>query len=200
VYDVSSVGGGHVVVEKRHVVVRLALPFLLLFSLACGPCNLFSAEVPTPPHPIAVSTESAAQLQSRIQQNLGGEPGQQFIMRMTDAEVTSLLATRLAEYDESPVVEPQVWFTRGKIYGTGRLVNILPIEAKFFIVASAHIEDGQVVLDIEESSAGALPIPERVLNTVSQSLNETVDELQLDVMVTALEILEGEAIVKGIRQ
>lgn len=185
---------------ERPVLVRLFLPFLILFSLACGPCSFLSAEVPTPPHPIAVSTESAAQLQSRIQQNLVGKPGQQFIMRMTDAEVTSLLATKLAEYDESPVVDPQVWFTRGKIYGTGHLANVLPIQTKFFVVASARIEDGQVVLAIEESSAGALPMPNGVLSTLSQSINETVDDLQLDVTVTALEILEGEAIIKGIRQ
>jgi uncharacterized protein YpmS len=186
--------------EKRHAWVRVIIPFLVLFSLSCGPCSLFSADMPTPPRPIAVSTESAAQLESRIQQNLAGEPGKQFIMRMTDAEVTSLVATKLAQYDESPVVEPQIWFTKGKVYGTGRLVNVLPIDTKFFVVASARIEDGQVVISIEESSAGALPIPERMLNTISRSLNETVDEIQLELQVTALEILEGEAIVKGIRQ
>jgi hypothetical protein len=186
--------------QRRRQLVRLIVPVLLLLSLACGPCSLFSAEVPTPPHPIAVSTESAAQLQSRIQQNLGGEPGRQFIMRMTDSEVTSLVATKLAEYDESPVTEPQIWFTKGKIYGTGRLVNILPIETDVFVRASARILDGQVVVTIEESSAGALPIPDGLLDTLSRSINETVDELQLDVEVTALEILEGEAIVKGTRQ
>ncbi len=186
--------------QRRRQLVRLFVPVLLLLSLACGPCSLFSAEVPTPPHPIAVSTESAAQLQSRIQQNLGGEPGRQFIMRMTDSEVTSLVATKLAEYDESPVTEPQIWFTKGKIYGTGRLVNVLPIETDVFVKASARILDGQVVVTIEESSAGALPIPDGLLDTLSRSINETVDELQLDVEVTALEILEGEAIVKGTRQ
>ena len=71
--------------QRRQVLVGLVAPVLLMMILACGPCGLFSAAVPTPPHPIAVSTESAAQLESRISQNLGGEPGQQFIMRMTDA-------------------------------------------------------------------------------------------------------------------
>ncbi len=186
--------------QRRQVLVRLVVPVVVLLSLACGPCNLFSAAVPTPPQPIVVSTESAAQLESRISQNLGGEPGQQFIMRMTDAEVTSLVATKLAEYDESPVADPQIWFTKGKIYGTGRLVNVLPIETNFFVVASARIQDSQVVIAIEESSAGAFPIPNGVLSTISQSINETVDELQFDLSVNALEILEGEAIIKGLRQ
>ncbi len=186
--------------HERPVLVRLIVPVVLLLGLACGPCNLFSAEVPTPPHPIAISTEAAAQLESRIQQNLGGEPGKQFIMRMTDTEVSSLLATKLAEYDESPVANPQVWFTKGRIYGTGRLVNVFPVETNFFVVATARIQDGQVRIAIEKSAAGALPIPNRVLTTFSKSINETVDELQLDLEVTALEILEGEAIIRGIRQ
>lgn len=186
--------------RKRPVLVRLIVPIVMLLGLACGPCNLLSSEMPTPPHPIAVSTESAVQLESRIQQNLGGEQGQQFILRMTDAEVTSLLATELAELDGSPVTNPQIWFTKGQIYGTGRLVNVLPLEADFYVVATAHIQDGKVVIEIVEISAGALPVPDSVLDTISQSMNETVDELQLDVEVTALEILEGEAILKGVRK
>jgi uncharacterized protein YpmS len=176
------------------------VPILALTVLACGPCNLLSGQVPTPPHPIAVSTESAAQLESRIRQNLTGEPGQQFILRMTDSEVTSLVATELDKYDESPIRDPQIWFTRGRIYGTGRLVNVLPIETDVYVVASARIQDGQVEVEIERSSAGAVPIPESVLDTLSESINQTVDEMQLDVQVTDLEILEGEAIVKGIRK
>jgi hypothetical protein len=185
---------------KRPLLAYLILSGLILLSLACGPCNLFTAEAPTPPHPLAVSTEAASQLESRIRQNISGEPGQQFILGMTDAEVTSLLATELAGYDESPVREPQIWFTRGKIYGTGRLVNVLPVETDFFVVAQAHIQDGKVIVEVEEVSAGALPLPASVLETISQSINETVEELQLDVEVTALEILEGEIIVKGRRK
>jgi hypothetical protein len=186
--------------QKRPRWVHFLAPLVLLLGLACGPCNLLSGDVPTPPRPIVVSTESAAQLESRIRQNLGGEPGQQFILRMSDAEVTSLVATELDKYDESPVTEPQIWFTKGKIYSTGRLVNVLPLQTDIFMVSSARIADGRVAVVIEEASAGALPVPGGVLETISQSVNETVDELQLEVQVTALEILEGEVIVKGVRK
>jgi len=186
--------------DRRHPLLYIAVPLLLLLTLACGPCGVFSADAPTPPHPVVVSAESAEQLESRIQQNLGGEPGKQFIMRVTDEELTSLVATKLAQHDESPVIDPQIWFTKGKIYGRGRLANVLPIETSLYLVASARIQDGQVIISLEETSAGALPIPDRVLDTISRSINETMNDLQLQVQVTALEILEGEAIVKGIRQ
>lgn len=186
--------------QSRSTLVRFAVPLLILFSLACGPCNLVSEEVPTPPHPIAVSTEAAGQLESRLQQNLQGQAGQQFIVRMTDDEVTSLVAIKLAEYDESPVRDPQIWFTKGKIYATGRLVNILPIETDVFFIANAHIQDGKVKVTLEKISAGAVPIPASALDTLSQSINQTVDEAQLGVQVSDLEILEGEVIVKGTKE
>ena len=186
--------------SKRSMPLSLIVPVLLLLTLACGPCSLFSAETPTPPHPIVVSTEAAGQLESRIRQNVSGEPGQQFILHMTDTEVTSLLAEELVKYDESPVADPRVWFTKGRIYGTGRLVKVLPVETNVSIVASARIEDGKVRVEVEEISAGALPLPGSLLETVSQSINETVEEIQLDVEINALEILEGEVIVKGTRR
>jgi hypothetical protein len=186
---------------ERPTLLRLIILALLWMGLACGPCNLLSSKdtSPTPPHPLPVSTQAAGRLESRIQQNLTGEPGQQFILNMTDEEITSLVATKLAEYDESPVADPQIWFTRGRIYATGRLVNVLPIETAFYLIAVPRIEDGKVVVEIEKSSAGALPLPTGMLDTISQSLNETVEELQFDVEVTAIEILEGEAIIKGVR-
>jgi hypothetical protein len=161
---------------------------------------LLSAKSPTPPHPIVVSTESAKQLESRIGQNLGGAPGQQFILRVTDGELTSWFATELSKVDEPPVTNPQVWFTKGKIYGSGHVTNILPIESDIFVIASARIEDGKVIVEVEEASAGSVPLPDSVLETLSESLSQTVEELQLGVQVTALEILEGEAIIQGIRQ
>ena len=183
--------------RERSTLFRFIIPIVVLLGLACGPCGLLSGGVPTPPHPIAVSTEAAGQLESRIQQNLRGQPGQQFILRMGDDEVTSLVATKLAEYDGSPVTNPQIWFTRGKIYGTGKLIGFLPIDTEFFIIATARVQDGKVVVEMEKASTGSLPLPTAALDTISQSINETVEESQLGVEVTGLEILEGEIIIKG---
>lgn len=184
---------------SRSTLARLILPLFVLMGLACGPCNLLSGEVPTPSQPVAISTEAAGQLESRLQQSLQGQPGQEFIVRMTDDELSSLLSVQLAKYDESPVTNPQVWFTRGKVYGSGRLVNVLPVETEFYFEANARVQDGKVVVDMEKVSAGALPIPKSVLNTLSESINQTVEEAQLGVQVTALEILEGEIVVRGVK-
>jgi uncharacterized protein YpmS len=119
---------------------------------------------------------------------------------MTDQELTSLLATELTRYDDSPIVDPQIWFTKGKIYVTGRLVNVLPVEAPIYLVASARVVDRKVVIEIEDASAGTIPLPASALEMLSQSISETVEEVQLGVDITALEILEGEAILQGVRR
>ena len=183
--------------EQR--LIRLVIAVLALAGLACGPCNVLSPDQPTPPHRVVVSAEAAGQLESRIEQNLGGQPGQPFILRMTDAELTSLLATKMAQYGKAPVDSLIVWFTRGKLYATGRLANVVPVSVRLFVVASPRILDGKVVMDIEQMSAGSFPVPGFVLDAITRSLNETINELQLGVDVNAMEILEGEAIVKGNR-
>ena len=186
--------------RERQAVFRLAIAAMILTGLACGPCNLLSREQPTPSHQVAVSTEAAGQLESRIEQNLSGQPEQPFILRLTDTELTSLLSSKLAEYDESPVEDLVIWFTKGKMFATGRLASGMPVSASLYMIASPRIQDGKVVVEIEELSAGSLPLPSFLLEAVTRSLNETINETQMDVDITAMEILEGEAILKGYRR
>ena len=184
--------------DGQHI-ARILVPVLMLLGLACGPCSILSSEPATPPHAIKVSTQAAGQLESRVRQNLKGEPGSQFILRSTDREVTSFAATELAKYDVSPIENPQIWFTNGSVYASGTLVNVVPVETDFLVIASARIANGKVVFEVKESSAGGMPIPSPVLELISESINETLEELHLGVEVTAVEILEGEVIIKGTR-
>lgn len=93
-----------------------------------------------------------------------------------------------------------IWFTKGKMFATGRLANGMPVSANLYMIASPRIQDGKVVVEIEELSAGSLPLPSFLLEAVTSSLNETINETQMDVDITAMEILEGEAILKGYRR
>jgi hypothetical protein len=47
---------------------------------------------------------------------------------------------------------------------------------------------------------GPLPFPNRVLESASESINQTLVEMQLDLDVTTLEILEGELQLAGTRR
>ncbi|NLE75391.1 MAG: hypothetical protein GX605_01395, partial [Chloroflexi bacterium] len=106
----------------------LAMALLVFTLAACGPCSFFSPPPPNEPIPtITISEEAASGLEQKIRQELQESPNHEFIIRITNDEVTSLVATKLADSAETPMQEPRIWFTRGHIYIGGRLVNILPI-------------------------------------------------------------------------
>lgn len=169
-------------------------------SMACGPCNLLSSNLPTPPRQLSVSPEAAERLEASLQSAANAARGAPIILRASDDEVTSLIASHLAKIDEAPVSGLQVWFTRGKINATGQLINVLPVRANFYLEALATLNDNALQIEIERISAGAIPIPRTILDSFSRTINETVDELQLDFEVTDLEILEGEVILRGVRK
>ena len=178
--------------------LQLLVGLVIVFGLACGPCGSLAGTMPTPPHDIILSTDSAERLESRLRQSLQGAPGQRFILSMTDSEVTSLVRSKLAAYGKaSPVQNLIIWFSGGRIYGTGRLVHVLPVESDFFLTGTAAAKNGRLSIEMEQITTGSLNIPESVLSMLSRSVSETIDELQLDVTITGLEILEGEAIVYG---
>ncbi len=178
--------------------LQLVVGLLVMLGLACGPCGSLAGSMPTPPHKVVLSTDSAARLDSRLRQSLQGAPGQRFILSMTDSEVTSLVASELAAYGKASAVQnPVIWFSGGRIYATGRLVHVLPVESDFFLVAKAIARDGKLIIEMEQISTGSLTIPDGVRGMLSQSVSETIDDLQLGVTITGLEIREGEAIVRG---
>lgn len=181
-------------------VPAFATALLLILMLACGPCGLFSGSVPTPPHGVRLSAESADRLQARLESSLRGAPGQPFALLMTDSELTSLVSSKLAQYGRASVVQdPVIWFTPGQINATGRLVHVLPAEVQFFLVAKPRVGAGSIALEIPEISAGSVTMPDSVRDMLSQSINETLDELQLGIVVTGVEILEGQAVIEGLR-
>lgn len=181
--------------------VLTVVAILIVLSLACGPCGSLSRAVPTPPHDISLSADLAGRLDARLQQSLRGAPGQSFILSITDSEVSSLVSSELAPYGKASALQnPIIWFTGGKIHGTGRLVHVLPVESDFYLVAKASAVDGKIIIEIEQALVGSMALSESVLALISRSISETIDEQQLGIVVTRLELLEGEAIIHGRRQ
>ncbi|MGH2524686.1 MAG: hypothetical protein ACRDH2_19440, partial [Anaerolineales bacterium] len=89
-------------------------------SLACG---LPGRGGPTPPaSPIPVSTEAAGELldvwKSAVENSSNGEVS----VVVTEAQLTSYAAIKLAEQEDPPLRDPQIFLRDGKvqIYGTAK--------------------------------------------------------------------------------
>jgi hypothetical protein len=95
---------------------------------------------------------------------------------------------------------PQIWFTSGRIFITGGVRPIGPFEFNSLIVATAVVDDGQLIVRVQEAQMGMFDFPDAILTSITDTVNETLTGLLIDLDITRLEILEGEIFVLAKRQ
>jgi len=182
-----------VVNENRSLAVFSLSLLLALTILACttaGPATL-------PGNPVDISPAAAQRVEAKLVKALQENPNNQFILRFTDEEVTSYMTYRLEETTEPPITDPQVRFTKGKIYIAGKLTNVSPMQVKALVVAVPRIIGGQLVIEIESAHLGPLPIPDTLLDTLSETIDKALEEAQLSLKITQVEIFESEIVIVG---
>lgn len=182
---------------KIPLYVALATVFLVL--LACGGSN--RSEIPTPPQKTIPVQEDAAE---RLKQNFNqamqeATQNNEFRLRITDEELTSMVALNMEEHAEVPLSDPQIWFTAGRIYITGNVQAAGPLTLKALIVLIPVLRNGQVDVEVEEAQMGPFDFPSGALNTITETINEALSDAQADLNIIRLEVLEGEIFIIGTR-
>ena len=175
------------------------LSLLLLVGLACGSGNALD-EI-KPPGEIEVSQESADRLEDNFYQALQEATiNNESQLRITNEEITSLFAKELVETGRVPLSNPQIWFTSGRIFITGGVKPFGPVEFDSLIVATAVVDNGQLVVEVQEARMGSFDFPDTILESITQTVNEALTTTLSDLDITRLEILEGEMFVVGTRR
>jgi hypothetical protein len=175
---------------------------IIVASLACSLSPTDSGDIPSPPGgQIPVSQAAADRLKANFQREMQeASTGDEFRLFVTNEEITSLVALTLQESTGIPLTEPQIWFTAGRVYMTGIFSPLWPFRFRSLIVATVLVDAGRIVVQVERAQMGPFPFPERVLASTSETVNETLTQMQLDLEVTTLQILEGELQVAGTRR
>ena len=178
---------------------KLLLALLLLVSLACN-LGGSSAEIGPPEGIIPVNQEATDRLKQNFNQALQ-ETGisNEAQLRVTNEEITSLVATELTRTDKIPLTNPQVWFTAGRIFMIGD-VSAFGVSNSSIIVATAVVDDGRLVVEVQEAQMGPFDFPDAILESITQTVNETLAGILIDLEIVRLEILEGEMFVVGTRR
>jgi hypothetical protein len=189
----------------------VAIPrrFFLLFVVLALVASSFACQlqpgggdIASPPGgPIPVTQEAADRLKENFNREMQeASTGDEFRLFVTNEEITSLVTLTLQDSGTVPLSDPQIWFTAGRVYITGTFSPSWPFTFKSIIVATAVVQDGQIEIGVEKAQMGPFPFPERALDSASQSINETLAEMQLDLNVNTLQILEGELQIAGTRR
>ena len=148
----------------------LSILVLILSSLAC---NMFIGGPEYPQAQVPVSTETAGTVEEQLKQAF--EAAQQtgtLSFTVDEAQLTSLVALRLASDPESFLTEPQVLLRDNEIRIYGKAVQGY-LQANILIALAATVDaNGQPQITVKSVDFGPLPAPEGINNTISAMVNE----------------------------
>jgi hypothetical protein len=166
-------------------------------------CSLGSPTATPTPRPtlIPVSTEAAGELEDVWATAVAGSKDGQVSVVVTEQQLTSFIAIKLAENPDSPIQDPQVLLRDGRMTLTASAAFQgikAPVE---IILSTAPDAEGVLKVTIDSGKFGGLPMPDALLESVSASINELVSgqfgPQGTGVRVTAVTIADGQMVVTG---
>jgi uncharacterized protein YpmS len=162
-------------------------------SLACLPCQTSSQLATTPERTVPVSTEDAEKIVSTLSQGIVPDAEGNFVLIITEEELTSYAALNMRE----SIIDPQVLLTDGHIQLYGTIVS--PVEAPISALASLYVDDTGLQLAVESVSLGGFPLPETFVEAFAQQVEDLIAAArrQENVELTRIEIGAGELTVSG---
>lgn len=156
--------------KKRQFRFLIGMFSLLLASLAC---TINAGGPDYPETRVPVSTESATSLAEQVKaaQTAAAQSGT-LVLSVSESQLTSLLAAKLAQ-DPSPLLtEPQIYLRDGQIQVYGK-ASQGPVQVNVRIVISASVDaNGQPVIAVLSTDLGPLPAPEGLNKTITTLMKE----------------------------
>ncbi len=163
---------------------------LIVFSaVACA-----TPKIDLPDRDVPITEEAAQRFENkiaRLQDTTNGDVKITF----TEEEITSYINLRLLQ-DDLPVQKPIIWFSEGKVYLKGHIEGDgLPVSGDTVLVVALTVHDGVLQVRVEKAIIGRFPVPDSVLDKLTNMANERIKAEVGPIRIKELQILEGEAIL-----
>jgi uncharacterized protein YpmS len=189
--------------KKLHIFILIIL--VILASILA--CNLpFSSKLSEPTQAVVTPTEGldATQAVAEVEEEIESviatvQSGGAIEMEFTEAQLTTLAASELEKYSEVSISDIHIGLQAGQIQISGKAQSgafNLPAE-----IVIAVQTDGKGGLDYQVVHAvfGPLPIPESMLNEMTQQLEIGIGDQLIgsDVYIDDVTIENGILVIKG---
>lgn len=184
---------------QRSLRIACAALTLGVSTLACT-LNVGGPKLPAEPIP---TSQAAAQEILEAWESAAGASGTTGEVRLiiTESQLTSLVATRLAENPDAVLKDPQVYLRQGQIqiYGT---VQQGPLQGSVLLSITPYVQsDGTLGFNLTSADLGPLPAPEAVKDSLSAVITEAfagpIGTLATGLRVTSIAIEDGELALVG---
>ncbi len=173
-----------------------AVVALSLAVLACGSPLSGLGQPTAPASPIPVSTEAAGELEdlwTNAIENAG--PNGEVTVVMTEEQLTSYVALKLAEEPDVPLKNIQIFLRDGQMTLTGDAkIGALTAKASLAVDVTVNSE-GKLEAEITDADFGPVPVPSDMLTSLNDALQESLSE-QLTINSTEITI-QSIAIADG---
>ena len=159
-------------------------------------CCVLGGAIRPPVTPISPSKEQAQELRERVMQ-VKSSPGP-FTIEISDQELTSytigLLQSGAGEF---PARDMQIAFGEGTVEVWATFIEIAPTDVPAYVRAKVEARDGQLLFVILEANAGRFPVPGAMRESISQSLSETLAELEFGLWIDDVQVEPGVMVLSG---
>jgi hypothetical protein len=178
-----------------HWSVARVVAVIVLAQLSSCCCCLGGAVTP-PVTPIPPSKDLAQDMRERVMQ--AKSRAGPFTIEVSDQELTSYIVGLLQSgAGEFPARDMQVKFGDGYADIWATFIEIAPTDIPAYVRATVKAQGGQLVFYIVEANAGQFPVPGAMREAISQSLSETLAELQLGLQIDDVQIQTGKMTFSG---
>ena len=157
---------------------------------------------PTPPaSPIVVSTEAAGQLEDIITQAVGSSQNGEVTITVTEEQLTSFIALKLAEEPDAPLQDVQIFLRDGQIvlFGNAKVGSLTaPAEIRLDVATNT---EGGLDVTVADANFGPMPVPDSMLETLSSALNEAMSgefgPQATGIRISNIVVADGEMTMTG---
>lgn len=151
--------------------------FLLVLVISSIACGLPTQSIPPTSTPAPIDPAQADSLEDQLATAAADlVAGNLVTLTVTEAQLAAYIDRQLSQEQETPISNPQVRLTDGKIEITGQ-VSLDQLTAQALLVFEAFVSNGHLQVRVLDAKLGALPVPDRFLSQINETMNKNMDQM-----------------------
>ncbi len=175
---------------------------MLALGLGTLACTINVGGPDAPGEPIPTSETAAQEILDAWKDAAGASVSTGEIrLIITETQLTSLVAARLAQKEDPILREPQVYLRDGQLQVYGTILQG-PLEGEVLVSISPVLDaDGNLAFEVTSADLGPVPAPEGIKESLSAMVTEAfagpIGSLATGLRVTSIAIENGELALVG---
>lgn len=177
--------------------------FVISLTLASMACSIFVGGPDYPVQPVPVSPDEGQSMRQQLEQALiaGAQTGI-VTLQITESQLTSYMAEKMAQQTNPPFTDPQILLRNGQMQMYGKITRSF-FTANMLITMNVGVDEttGQPKIEIASADFGPFPAPEGINSAISAIIAEaftgTLGPVAVGFRLESIAIIDGIMTMTG---